>query len=305
MFHAGTGHGRHVVTVGALVQTLNEENNIGDCLSSVVGQVDEIVVVDMHSDDRTVEIAREFGARVYFHERLDCTEPSRNFALSKVGSDWALILDADEEAGPDLVKGVREIISGDGQVAAVFIPRKNMLFGGWLRHCLWPDWQPRAVRKGTASWSGMPHEHPEIRGHAVYLPAEERYAIWHKKEPDLEANLVNAAKFSRAEARRRVARGEKPIAIVPLICKTLDIFTGRFFMAHGYKDGMRGFLWSALEASYHFMVQCHIWDLSGRPGRVAETQGLWSRPLLLWAVLRTKIGRRLGELGKGLRKRAP
>ena len=82
-------------TIAVVINTLNAERIFDKCLDSV-SWADEIVVCDMYSDDKTVEIAHKYGARVYFHERCGYVEPARNFANSKVQSDWLLVLDADE-----------------------------------------------------------------------------------------------------------------------------------------------------------------------------------------------------------------
>jgi glycosyltransferase involved in cell wall biosynthesis len=79
-----------------VINTLNEERRLPYALRSVQDWVDEIVVVDMHSDDKTVEIAEAFGARIFTHERVGYADPARAFAFARATGDWILILDADE-----------------------------------------------------------------------------------------------------------------------------------------------------------------------------------------------------------------
>ena len=74
----------------------DEEAHLGCCLESVKGLVDEIVVVDTGSTDRTVEIARQYGARVFSYGWHDDFAAARNVSLSHAGADWILVLDADE-----------------------------------------------------------------------------------------------------------------------------------------------------------------------------------------------------------------
>ncbi|MCL1470268.1 glycosyltransferase [Argonema antarcticum] len=88
----------------------NEEKSLSSCLSSVKGVVDEIVVVDTGSTDRTPEIAREFGARVYHFEWCNDFAAARNESLKYVRGDWVLVLDADEVLTPEIVPLLKQAI---------------------------------------------------------------------------------------------------------------------------------------------------------------------------------------------------
>jgi tetratricopeptide (TPR) repeat protein len=79
----------------------NEEAFLGECLDSVQGIVDEMVIVDTGSTDRTVEIAEAHGAKVYRHEWTDSFAEARNHALEHATEDWVLVLDADERLDAD------------------------------------------------------------------------------------------------------------------------------------------------------------------------------------------------------------
>src|SRR5439155_18369699 len=87
--------------VTAVVNTLNEEAQLPACLESLRWAA-EIVVVDMHSEDRTAEIAAAVGCRVFQHERTGYVEPARNFAIQQAKHSWVLVVDADEQASPGL-----------------------------------------------------------------------------------------------------------------------------------------------------------------------------------------------------------
>src|SRR5687767_6118218 len=93
--------------VSVIINTLNEEANLPGCLDSV-RWADEVVLVDMHSEDRTLTIAEEFGCRVFLHERTGYVEPARNFAIAQAQHDWLLVLDADERVSPGLSQWIQE-----------------------------------------------------------------------------------------------------------------------------------------------------------------------------------------------------
>src|ERR1043166_1643983 len=93
--------------ISVVVNTLNEEKNLPACLESVRWASD-IVVVDMHSNDRTAEIATKAGCRVFQFERTGYVEPARNFAIAQAKHPWVLVLDADERVSPGLATWITE-----------------------------------------------------------------------------------------------------------------------------------------------------------------------------------------------------
>src|SRR5258707_246669 len=122
--------------VPLFIHTLNEERNIASALRSVVSWVDEIIVVDMYSDDSTVEIARAFGAKIFLHEKTGFVEPARNFAQEKATGDWIIALDADEIIPPELSRELMKIAE-DNRADICYVPRLNYFGGFPLLHSGW------------------------------------------------------------------------------------------------------------------------------------------------------------------------
>src|SRR5437879_1885465 len=161
------------VTLSVVIITYNEEANIGRALESVMpllsGGKGEIIVVDSGSTDRTVEIAKSFGAKVFVEEWKGYAG-QKNSALEKATGDWILSLDADEELSPDLARDIVQILShppqvhklmrrqADGTLSpilinGVWIPRKNYFLGRWIRHGgFWPDRKLRLCRRGSGKF---------------------------------------------------------------------------------------------------------------------------------------------------------
>src|SRR5437870_2321022 len=109
--------------ISVFFNTLNEAQRIRLSLESVKW-ANEIVVVDMHSDDTTTAIAREYTDKVFSFERMGYCEPARKFAAEQTTGDWILNLDADELVTVGLKKELLKIVKED-QYDAVYIPRKN------------------------------------------------------------------------------------------------------------------------------------------------------------------------------------
>ncbi len=128
--------------ISLVINTLNEEVHIADCIKSAQGIADEIIICDMFSEDRTVEIAKEFGATVIFHEKVGFVEPARYFAISKASRKWVLVLDADERLTEKLANKLLELTITDKYDLIKFGSLYNY-FGGYVKyggfyHQNWP-----------------------------------------------------------------------------------------------------------------------------------------------------------------------
>ncbi|OGM26098.1 hypothetical protein A3D01_05035 [Candidatus Woesebacteria bacterium RIFCSPHIGHO2_02_FULL_39_13] len=99
------------VKLSVVLATRNEEANIGQCLESVRGIADEIVVVDEESEDKTSDIAKKFGARVYSVKHEQMFHKSKQKAIDLATGEWILQLDADEKATPELSKEIKSLIN--------------------------------------------------------------------------------------------------------------------------------------------------------------------------------------------------
>ena len=148
--------------ISAVVSAFNEEENIVDCLSSL-NWVDEIILVDNSSQDNTVKLARQFGKKVKVYRRpnLSMLNINKNFGFQKASGDWILNLDADERVSPPLKKEIQQTLSHP-QADGYLIPRKNIIFGRWIRHGLWyPDEQLRLFKKGKGRFPEK-HIHEKV-----------------------------------------------------------------------------------------------------------------------------------------------
>jgi glycosyltransferase involved in cell wall biosynthesis len=94
----------------------NEERWLGQCLQSIREAVDEIIVVDTGSTDRTREIAAEYGAAVYEYPWPDSFAKARNYSVDQAQGDWVIWLDADEEIAPGDAAKLREVLEGDPDI---------------------------------------------------------------------------------------------------------------------------------------------------------------------------------------------
>lgn len=245
--------------ISVVINTLNEEKNLLRALTSVKNFADEIVVCDMYSDDKTVAVAKKFGAKVHKHQRMNYVEPARNYALSQTTGDWVLVLDADEEIPGSLAKRLKEV-AADQKIDYVLIPRKNIIFGNWIKYSLWwPDYLVRFFKKGKVIWGTKIHSAPQVEGVKLQLSAEEENAIIHHNYDSLDQYLERLVRYSRIQAEELVKDGYQ-FSWTDLIRKPLSEFLSRFFAGEGYKDGLHGLALALLQAFSEFIVYVRVWE---------------------------------------------
>lgn len=253
--------------VSAVVLTKNEEKHITPCLESVRAFCDEMLVLDWESTDRTLNLARQLGARVELHP-FENFASQRNAAIDLVRADWILYIDADERATPAFGLELRDRIERSetafeaGQEGAIgfWVPRRNIILGKWMRHTGWsPDYQPRVLRKGCGHWD------PAREVHELLLWDG---PVGHMTEPLTHYNYETLAQF-RAK-QERYTRYEASILYQSgtrarargLIGQPLREFWRRYVTLEGWKDGGHGLVLSALMGYYAFRRQKLLFALA-------------------------------------------
>ena len=160
-----------------IIHTHNEEKNILDCINSAKLLTNKIVLIDMESTDKTVEITKNLNVPHFNFPKSNYVEPAREFGIKQTKTDWVLILDADERITNELADEIKNVISvGNDQrvVPKTYykIPRRNIFAGiKWLQHGgWWPDHQIRLInKKYFVSWPKRIHSTPKIKGQLGYL----------------------------------------------------------------------------------------------------------------------------------------
>ncbi|MBN1826875.1 MAG: glycosyltransferase [Candidatus Eisenbacteria bacterium] len=251
-------------SLSLVVNTRNEEANLEECLRSAAGAVDEIVVVDMESEDRTVEIARRFTDRVFTHPKTGVVEGARQFAIDKALGDWIFLLDADERATPELAAGLRGVIAGAGDTTVFRIPRRNRIAGRWFTGSgLGPDVERklRLFRRGTVRWPARVHAVPETIGPERILPLPPEARIDHYAYPDLSSFVERLNRYTDHEARALVEAGASwsPAAMLEAMRREI------LFRYDPEKDGAHSLAVTGLMAFYRFAAWAKLWEIEGCP----------------------------------------
>jgi len=216
--------------------TKNEEDRLPECLASI-SFVAEVVVVDSGSTDRTVEIAREFGAVVHVEPWLGFGR-QKQLAIDRCCHDWVLVLDADERVGPEGQVEIKEALATGSNVAYSF-PRKNYFCGRWLKHAgWWPDRVVRLFRKDSARMSERSvHESLEVHGPVGEL----RQPLIHYANKGLEQTLSKVNHYSSAGANALFAQG-KTASVVKALLRAAWSFLHGYILRGGFLDRGEGFV---------------------------------------------------------------
>lgn len=245
--------------LSVVINTLNEGSLLPRVIASVKDLADEIVVVDMESDDNTQEVAKKLGAKIFTHKRLKYVEPARNFAVSKATGDWVLVLDADEEVSPEMAKYVKKVIEGD-KADYCRVPRKNMIFGHWMKYSRWwPDYNVRLFKKGFVSWNEIIHAVPMTQGRGMDFDAKEDLAIIHHHYDSIEKYLEHMNRYTSVQAELKIKGGYK-FSWRDMLVRPANEFLSRYFGGEGYKDGIYGLALSLLQSFSELVLYLKIWQ---------------------------------------------
>lgn len=251
-----------MVKISVVINTFQEEENIAKAIKSALKIADEIVVVDTHSTDKTVEIAKSLGAIVYLHDHPGYVEPVRNFAISKTKGEWIFILDADERISDSLAKRIKKEVT-DSKADYYTIPRKNIIFGKWIKNSRWwPDYNVRLFKKGHVNWVAQIHGVPETEGLGADLEAKESFALVHYHYTTLEQYISRLNRYTSIQAKNLVDDGYK-FTWTDVITKPANEFFSRYFAGKGYRDGLHGLALCLLQAFSELVLYLKIWQAQG------------------------------------------
>ncbi len=238
--------------ISVIIHTFNEEKNIRNCLETVKW-ADEIIIVDMYSDDRTIEIAKEYTDKIYFFDRVGYVEPARQFALEKATHEWVLVVDADELVPLKLKNKLFEIMGKD-LADVVFIPRNNYFFGRLMQGTGWgalQDYIPRFFKKNFVSFSEAIHSSFRINKDArVYYIDYPEAGFIHFAYIDAEHLLDKLNRYTTIEAKNMFNGIKREPSLGKfLLILLIEMFYG-FIKKKAYKDGLYGFLLTILTVAY-------------------------------------------------------
>lgn len=181
-----------------IIITKNEENRIQACLESVKW-ANEIIVVDQGSTDRTLEIVKQYNAKI-FHSDSDDFSERRNLGAEKASGDWLLYIDADERVSAGLKDELFNIFE-DSKYSAYAVSRQNIIWGEYKTYGpFYPDWVIRLLHKAHfKKWVGKVHEYPQFDGELGYT----KNSFIHLTHRNVEQVILKNLEWSKIDAKLR------------------------------------------------------------------------------------------------------
>jgi len=271
------------ITISAFLLTKNEERNLPDCLESL-SWVNEIVVVDDESSDRTVEIARSAGCKVVVQGMKSYPE-QRALGISHCSHDWILWLDADERITPTLRKEIQTRLSVDAnKYTAYYVLRQEFLLGRSVNYTDWgaryywgKTYHLRLFRKDR--WCFKPDQkvHERLEGEG---PVGRLYHLLHhtNANPDLDTRFNKTVRYARLEAEMRYQCGFR-VKWYDFIFRPLLGFFKSFVWFRGFMDGVNGLVIAWCNLITQVCICSYVYEkqeeMTGLEVRKREIQSLW------------------------------
>jgi (heptosyl)LPS beta-1,4-glucosyltransferase len=248
------------IPVSVIIAARNEADQIAECIDSVSGAA-EVLVVENDSTDETVARARAAGATVFSHP-FSTIAGQRNAALVRASQPWVLVVDADERGTPRLGEVVERAISAAGAPEAFRIRRRNFFLGREVRHGGWERDRPVRLFRRTLRYEELAvHEHVVVEG-AV---GELEEPLLHTPYANLDEYFEKLRRYSRWWAEQNLARGRRA-SLADLLLRPPGRLWSMLLLRHGWRDGRVGVVVAVLAAISVAAKYAHLWAMQHRTG---------------------------------------
>ncbi len=235
----------------------NEESRLKECLESA-SWADELIVVDDNSTDKTVEIAKSFGARVVTRQ-MDFEGRHRNFAYALATHEWVYSLDADERFTPELRDEIVELLKKGPDCNGYTNPRKNFIGSYWVRYGgMYPAAQVKLFKKSEFKYDEFAEVHPQA--FMKYPKGDLKSDLIHYTYRDFTDAIAKLDRQTDLEARKWF-REKRKVGMFSVIRKMIDRFYRAYFKKQGHKDGVIGLFLAVNSGMYQFLSYAKYWEM--------------------------------------------
>jgi len=267
--------------ISIIIHSRNSEKDIEEAIKSAQFLSKNIILVDMESGDRTVELAKELTVQIFTFPKKRYVEPAREFGINKSTTDWVFILDADERITKKLAKEITDSVEErSGKTESVDIthfkiPRKNIFIDRWLKHGgWWPDYQIRLInKKYFKNWPREIHSTPTIAGKCGIL----ENSLVHYFHGDFEQMVNKTVIFEDIESDL-LLKAKKPVKTLTFFRKFFGELYRRLIKNFGWFDGTVGVIESIYQAFSKTITYLFLYEKStkGRSTSDRKKIGLYN-----------------------------
>ncbi len=249
--------------LSVVLATFNEQKNLKACLDSVKGLADEVVVVDGSSTDKTRELAKKLGARVYKTTNKPIFHINKQMATDKAKHSWILQLDADEHVSKALKTEIKRTINSKAVKNGYYLPRKNWFLTRFLtKGGQYPDYVIRLFKKDKGHFPCKSvHEQISIKGSVGHLKSD----LLHYSDPNFSRYMTRFNRYTDLDAQLLFEKNQKPSLVIGfnyLIIKPIFWFVSTYFRHKGFVDGLPGFIFSLMSSLRFPVIFFKLWELN-------------------------------------------
>lgn len=235
----------------------NEADRLPPTLAKIQDIASEIVLINSVSTDKTIDVAKSFGAKVYTEEFKGFVE-QKNSLIPKCTQDWILFLDADEVLNDELKEAIVKVIKEDSPYAYE-MNRLTFYLGKLLKNAWQPNYRLRLVRRdANPRWEGeIVHESLASTSEVKRLPG---YII-HYSYRDVNDHFMRTVKYAKMSAQSYIVRKKKP-SIFKIIFSPFFSFFKLYIVKGGFLDGTAGYIAAQSAFIYTFLKYVFLWEAS-------------------------------------------
>ncbi|NQT46693.1 MAG: glycosyltransferase family 2 protein [Candidatus Omnitrophica bacterium] len=246
--------------LSVVVLTYNSEGLIRGCLESAKW-ADEIIIVDSMSQDKTVDICKEYTDKIWQRPWPGYAK-QWNFAIDQAKGDWIFILASDEEITPQLQSEIEQVLTdGTDSFQGYNVPRKAYFLRQWIRGAGWyPGYSIRLIRNGSGHFDDKAvHEALQLSGKAGSLKGD----ILHFSYESIDQYISRLNRYTDLEVLDML---ENPLSlsrtkvVARALFRPIKVFFKKYLKQGGVRDGMHGFLLSVFSSYYVFMTYAKYWE---------------------------------------------
>lgn len=239
-----------------IVLTKNEQDRIKACVESVKW-ADEIIISDNGSEDKTLEIAKEYTDKI-LKVNFNDFATWRNHAMEKAEGEWVLFIDPDERVLVPLREEIESLIS-KLEYSAYAISRKNIIFGRNVKYGpFWPDWVIRLIKKSDfETWVGKVHEYPKFKGKLGYS----KNSLLHLTHRNLDQIVLKSLSWSKIDAKLRFDANHPKMTGLRFLRIFLTEMFNQGIKRGGFFNGTIGMMDSLLQVFSLYMTYVRLWEM--------------------------------------------
>ncbi|WP_447979708.1 glycosyltransferase family 2 protein [Candidatus Nitrospira bockiana] len=261
---------RAVQTIGAIVITKDEEQNIGACLESLQW-ADQIIVVDACSTDRTVQLARSHTPHVFINP-WPGYGPQKNYGIDRATTEWILIVDADERVLDALRDEIRSMLDRvPPEIVGFQVPRRNFFYGRWIQGSgYYPDYQLRLFRREAGRYDDtLLHERLVLKGRTETL----RSPLEHHSMPTIRHHVRKMMRYTTLGAEEKL-KTCRHVGWTDLAGRHVMTVVRTYLLRRGYRDGVHGLIVALFAGLHTFVKYAKAWEALRNGGKGVSCKGI-------------------------------